>query len=90
LQQFNESVANKVGVLPIVETPRHLLQVGGEMLYRDLMTRSHNAMLKSENADSIAFVALERTAGGGCPYICTLPSWPIESRAGAPALHFVK
>jgi len=45
-QQSHERIAEEVLILPVVESPCHLLQVGGEMFHRDFMPRAHNSALE--------------------------------------------
>jgi hypothetical protein len=46
VNEFQHRIAEQVRVLSVVETPRHFVQVGLQMLRRDLMPRSNNAPLK--------------------------------------------
>lgn len=46
MQHLNERIAEEELVFPVVKTPCHLLQVGGEMLHRNLMPRAHHATLE--------------------------------------------
>lgn len=46
LQQANERIAEEILILPVVETPRHFLQVGGKMFHRDLVPRANDPALK--------------------------------------------
>lgn len=46
MQQTNERIAEEVLILAVVKAPRHLLQVGGKMLHRNLMPRAHYATLE--------------------------------------------
>ncbi len=44
--EFHHRIAEQVGVVPVIETPRHFIKVGLQMLRADLMPRTDDAALQ--------------------------------------------
>jgi hypothetical protein len=46
MNEFQHRVAEKIRVLPVVEPPRHFVEIGREMLSTYPMPRSHDSALE--------------------------------------------
>ena len=54
LQEFQECIAEEVGIFPIVETEAHLVQVGLQVFGADLMPGTNNSALEQRKCGLVS------------------------------------
>jgi hypothetical protein len=80
--QFEHGIAEQKRILSVVESPRHFVKVGHQMLRRDPMPRSHNPALKQREG---RFNGIRVNVAANVPALPVLDCLVLTLMPGAPS-----